>query len=159
MKHTREEEEVSLSLLAFLRAQSGVSMVASRKNERKVTSVLFHSSTRIGRFLCRFRWCDKYTQSFYVQIHDKRTSQNKSHAQKKASSLSALCSALTTLTTLIVGQYGTIYHEKDICNIFYNGMTRYLFILCSTYAFVMSVHILPLSIICFQICMIFVSRI
>ena len=106
---------VSYSLLAFLRAQSGVSMVASRKNERKVTSVLFHSSTQIGRFLCRFRWCDKYTQSFYVQIHVKRTSQNKSHAQKKASSLSALCSALTSLTTLIVGEYGTIYQEKDIC--------------------------------------------
>ena len=49
--------------------------------------------------------------------------------------------------TLIVGEYGIIYHEKDICKHILQWMTRYLFILCSTYAFVMSVHILPLSII------------
>jgi len=71
---SRNHYPLPYPLLAFLRAQSGVSMVASRKNERKVTSVLFHSSTQIGRFLCRFRWCDKYTQSFHVQIHVKRTS-------------------------------------------------------------------------------------
>jgi len=37
--------------------------------------------------------------------------------------------------------------QKIYVNIFYNGMTRYLFILCSTYTYVMSVHNLPLSII------------
>ena len=79
-----------------------------------MTSVPFRRSTQIGRLLCRIRRCDIYTESFCVQFLDKRTSQNKSRAQKKASSLPALCSALRSLTRQMVGEYGNIYHVKDI---------------------------------------------